>query len=61
MHALQPVIDTGALALLPCLLGFGSVARQGAAGLIGEELVALFHVTAPGPTQPDHQQAERDQ
>ncbi|MNO87604.1 hypothetical protein D3C76_790270 [compost metagenome] len=61
MHALQPVIDTGALTLLPCLLGFGSITGQGAAGLIGEELVTLLHVTAPGPTQPDHQQTESDQ
>ncbi|MNL11957.1 hypothetical protein D3C87_1328130 [compost metagenome] len=61
LHALQPAVDALTLVLTPRLLGFGGVARQGAPGLVREELVALLHIAAPGPTEPDHQQTERHQ
>ncbi|MNT34596.1 hypothetical protein D3C72_1705900 [compost metagenome] len=61
MHALQPVIDAGALSLQPRLLGLGGITRQAAPRLIRQELVLLFHIVAPRPAEPDHQQAEGNQ
>ena len=60
-HALQPVIDAIAPAALPRLFGLRGITAEGAAGVTGEELIALLHVAAPRPAQPDHQQTERHQ
>ncbi|MNY35693.1 hypothetical protein D3C86_1701210 [compost metagenome] len=60
-HAFEPGIDTRPPILHPGLFGFGGIALEGGSRLFGKKCVLLIHVAAPGPAQPDHQQAEPHQ
>ncbi|MNC29768.1 hypothetical protein D3C75_780310 [compost metagenome] len=59
-HLLAPGFGAGCAVLLPRLFGLLSITRQVVLVGLGQKIGTAFHRKAPGPDQPDQQQAEAD-